>query len=150
MLHYTYGDYSSALKYAIMAEENKQGTMPSYDYTNIAFYYPLILLELLPAAAENQKELYWCTINGYLKTLRLWSKQSKSNFLHKYLLVLAEKSRVKGDYQRAMALYDEAIAEAGKNKFIQMEAMANELYGRFELKLLFEYPRLFMYSLFSL
>ncbi len=130
MLHYTYGDYTSALKYAIMAEENKQGTMPSYDYTNIAFYYPLILLELLPAAAENQKELYWCTINGYLKTLRLWSKQSKSNFLHKYLLVLAEKSRVKGDYPRAMALYDEAITEASKNKFIQMEAMANELYGR--------------------
>jgi len=133
ILHYTYGDYIGALKFAIMAEENKQGTMPAYDYTHIAFYYPLILLELYPAASVQKKESYWSSIIEYSKTLRDWSKHSKPNFLHKYLLVSAEKSRIKGDPTRAMVLYEEAITEANKAKFIQIEALANELYGKFLL-----------------
>ena len=76
---------------------------------------------LLAAIATNQEQL------------GLWAKNSPENYGHKHLLVAAELARLEGRPLEAAALYDQAIAAAGRERFLQDEALANELCGRFYL-----------------
>ncbi|WLT39129.1 PAS domain S-box protein [Synechocystis sp. B12] len=52
------------------------------------------------------------------------------NYLHKYHLVEAEKSRVLGQFFEAEEFYERAIAGAAENEFIQEEALAYELAAK--------------------
>src|SRR4029078_2287356 len=52
------------------------------------------------------------------------------NYLHKYLLVEAERARIAGKDLEAMDLYDKAIASARENDYIQNEALATELAAK--------------------
>ncbi|XZN92788.1 MAG: PAS domain S-box protein [Microcoleus sp.] len=65
--------------------------------------------------------------------LQQWADHAPMNHLHKYYLVEAEKYRVGEQYKEAIELYDRAIALAQKNKYIQEEALANELAAKFYL-----------------
>ncbi|MEM9457742.1 MAG: AAA family ATPase [Myxococcota bacterium] len=73
--------------------------------------------ERLARVAENQTQM------------KIWADHSETNFLHKYLLVEAERVRVAGG--DAMSLYDQAIERAGKHGFVHEQALANELAARY-------------------
>lgn len=73
--------------------------------------------ELLAQVADNQAQL------------SSWAGHGEANFLHKYLLIEAERARVTGG--DAMALYDQAIERAGQHGFVHEEALANELAARY-------------------
>ena len=77
--------------------------------------------ELMVAMATNQAQL------------GLWAKNSPENYGHKHLLVAAELARLQGRVNEAAALYDQAITAAGRERFLQDEALGNELCGRFYL-----------------
>ena len=68
-----------------------------------------------------------------LKWLREWVESCRETFHDKYTLVLAEVARIEGRDLDAMRLYEEAIQSAGKNGFIQNEAIAHEVAARFYL-----------------
>ena len=68
------------------------------------------------------------------KQMKVWSDNCPANFLHKYLLVEAEIARIFGRWQEAIDLYDQAIASAKEQEFIQNEAIANELAAKFWLE----------------
>ncbi len=55
------------------------------------------------------------------------------NYQHKYNLIEAELNRVKGNKEKAVALYQAAIEGANKNKYLNEEALAYELAGKFYL-----------------
>jgi tetratricopeptide (TPR) repeat protein len=55
------------------------------------------------------------------------------NFQHKYDLVEAERYALRGQQSQAMKYYDRAIKGARENEYIQEEALANELAGKFHL-----------------
>ncbi|WP_371357691.1 GAF domain-containing protein, partial [Hydrocoleum sp. CS-953] len=57
------------------------------------------------------------------------------NHQHKVDLVEAEKSRILGQNYQAGDFYDRAIFGAKENKYLQEEALANELAGKFYLDL---------------
>ncbi|MBP0029729.1 ATP-binding protein, partial [Roseofilum sp. Guam] len=65
--------------------------------------------------------------------IKRFADSCPENFLHKYLLVEAERARVAGKQMEVMELYDRAIAEAKASKYIQEEALANELAAQFYL-----------------
>jgi PAS domain S-box-containing protein len=65
--------------------------------------------------------------------MKTWVDSCPENFLHLYLLVAAEMARTSGDWSAAADLYDEALASASEFGFIQNEALANELAGKFWL-----------------
>jgi signal transduction histidine kinase len=65
--------------------------------------------------------------------LALWAENAPDNFAHKHALVLAEMARVEGRDADATRHYDEAIEGAGRTGFVQDEALAYELAGRFHL-----------------
>ncbi|MGD1903479.1 MAG: AAA family ATPase [Geitlerinemataceae cyanobacterium] len=68
-----------------------------------------------------------------LEILKHWAEHAPMNHQHKVDLVMAETSRVGGDRLAAIELYDRAIAGASANRYIQEEALANELFAKFYL-----------------
>jgi len=68
------------------------------------------------------------------ETFRIWAEASPSNHAHRHALVAAEIAALAGDQQHAIDLYDQAIRLAGENGFVQYEALANELAGKFHLR----------------
>ncbi|MBW4620758.1 MAG: AAA family ATPase [Cyanosarcina radialis HA8281-LM2] len=98
------------------------------------FYYSLTLIALYPQAALDEQERYWQQLETNQQRMKAWADNCPENFLHKYLLVEAEMSRISGHWQQAIDLYDRAIASAKENEFIQNEAIANELAAKFWLE----------------
>ena len=65
------------------------------------------------------------------RKMKKWADSCGDNFLHKYLLVRAEMLRVLGRKREAETLYDEAIASAQQNGYVQNQAIACELASKF-------------------
>ncbi len=97
------------------------------------YYSSLIFINLYSElCAEEQKEARE-QICSNQEQLQVWSENCPENFLHKYLLVEAERYRFLGKKVEAIESYDQAIGEAKENRFIQEEALANELFAKFYL-----------------
>ena len=73
-------------------------------------------------------------LDANLRQLRVWSDNCAENFLSKRLMVEAEIARITGDETAAADLYDEAIDAAHDGRFVQDEALANELAARFVME----------------
>jgi tetratricopeptide (TPR) repeat protein len=65
--------------------------------------------------------------------MQRWAQHCPMNFQHKYDLVEAERYALRGQQSQAMKYYDRAIKGARENEYIQEEALANELAGKFHL-----------------
>ncbi|MGK7921622.1 MAG: AAA family ATPase [Trichodesmium sp.] len=107
------------------------GTLP---ITEFNFYYSLILTALYPSVSETQQQEYWQKLETNQQQMKIWADNCQENFEHKYLLVKAEMANITGKKYRAIDLYNQAIASASKNEFIQYEALGNELAARCWLK----------------
>ncbi len=79
-------------------------------------------VEILARVKENQTQLR-----------QNWADHAPMNHRHKVDLVEAEKCRVLGQRAAAIELYDQAIAAAKSNGYLQEEALANELAAKFYL-----------------
>ncbi len=108
-----------------------QGLLP---YPRHIFIYSLLLASLYSQASESQKVEYSKKIWAYQKQLDIWAHNCPVNFLHLSCLVKAEIDRISGDVRNAIEMYDRAIAGAKENKYIQEEALANELAAKFYLE----------------
>ena len=91
----------------------------------------------LGACTLFSKEMYDQTIpkvNRNQRKLKKWANHAPMNHLHKFHLVEAEKFRVLGDKKEADHHYEKAIKLANENDYLQEEALANELAGKFYLQ----------------
>jgi len=131
ILHYLYGDYEGAKEFGALAEEYKWGIKPAYDVIHINLYYSLTLTALYPDATSKEQTAYWAIIETYTAELKTWSEHCEANYLHKYLLVEAEKARIQGKTTEAMSLYQQSIDSARQHNFQNFEALGNELYAKF-------------------
>ena len=68
------------------------------------------------------------------KKMKKWAYHAPMNYLHKWQLVEAERAKVLGKEEKAIAFYNQAIAGAKENQYIQEEALANELAAKFYLE----------------
>ena len=96
------------------------------------FYASLIAASLAAAGTGDAAERIERARQGG-RRLREWADSCPANFQHKALLVEAEVAGLDGDAWRAADLYDRAIVEAGRSGYLQEEALARELAGRFWL-----------------
>ena len=104
-------------------------------FTTFASYYFYSSLILLNNATGSTTEMSdnWQQVQSNQAKLKIWSVNCPENFLNKYLLVQAEICRIQGNTLEAIDLYDQAIACAKTNSYIQEEALANELAAKFYL-----------------
>jgi PAS domain S-box-containing protein len=130
-LLYTHGQFQASLSCVLEAENLITFIPGQYFIGEYNFYYSLILAVLYPAVSAAQQQQYWEKLAVNQKKMKIWADNCPENFLHKYLLVAAEMSRISGKWLEAMDLYDRAIASAREHEFVQNEALANELAGKF-------------------
>ncbi len=126
---YLYQEYGLALDCSLAAEQISSSIVGQYLVSEHNFYYSLILIALSTDSAAQQQ--YWDRLAVNQKKMKIWADNCPENFLHKYLLVAAEMARISGKWLEAMDLYDRAIAAAREHEFVQNEALANELAGKF-------------------
>ncbi|MDM8546196.1 AAA family ATPase [Candidatus Venteria ishoeyi] len=99
------------------------------------FYAALTYLAMLPTGSHRLQD--WQLRHkaaANRKKLHLYADRAPMNYRHKYLLVEAEWQRVQGHPERAASRYEQAIAGAAENGFIQDQGLACEAAARFYLE----------------
>lgn len=119
---------------AIEAFKQYEGAMKGLYHLPIFFFYKaLTLTALLEKSPLKKRSTMRRSIKQEIARFKKYAKHGPVNHLHKYLLLQAEWARVNGKALQAQHLYERAIASAAKEKFIQEQAIANELTCRFYL-----------------
>ena len=128
-----YGRHGEALEAAARAEPMLGAAMAMPIEATYHFCHALTLTALYPTVPAARREHYRQLLEDKLKKLRLWADHCPENFRNRHALVSAEIARIEGRDGDAMHLYEEAIRSAHENGFVQYEAIASELAGRFYL-----------------
>ncbi|MDM8558858.1 AAA family ATPase [Candidatus Parabeggiatoa sp. HSG14] len=131
---YLYDRLTDSLNAILKAQEVFAFISGSIFVAEHNFYHSLILVALYPKASTDQQEQYQAQLESNQKQMKIWADNCPENFLHKYLLVKAERAHIEGKELEAMDLYDQAIASIKEDEFIQNEALANELAAKFWLE----------------
>ena len=132
-LCYLFQEFQQAVEYADQFEDYAANAGSSFILTTVYFYDALARLAFYPDASETERAEILTKVAAKQEKMELWAKQAPMNFLHKFYLVEAERSRVLGKDSEARDYYDRAITLAHKNDYLNDEALAYELAGKFYL-----------------
>lgn len=132
-----YEDPDLALSMIALAEKSAPACAGLFFAGELPFYAGLALLASYPAKDAGEQPQLLEAITRRQEELARLAAQCPANYLHKSLLLAAERARVEGKELEAMDLYDQAIAAAQANEFLREEALASELFA----KLLFAHGR---------
>ncbi len=133
ILGYLFQDYQQAFENAELAEAHSNALSAAFKYSLIYFYGSLTYLAVYEEAdAEKQALILQKVAINQAKSQR-WAEYAPMNHLHKFYLVESERERVLGRQIEAMDYYEKAISLAAENNYLQEEALANELAGKFHL-----------------
>ncbi|GAK49842.1 ATP-binding region ATPase domain protein [Candidatus Moduliflexus flocculans] len=130
---YLYERYEDAWRMALHAEPllpSMAGIVAEAEYN---LYASLTLCALYLAADSLEQQQYRERLRVNQQRMQRWAENCAENFRHKYLLIEAEIARIEGRDWEAVANYRQAIAEARQQKFLQNEAIGNELFAKFWL-----------------
>jgi len=131
---YYFGNYTNALNYIVQAQHYLIAVSGLIFFPIFHFYAALTYLALFPTHPEIEQAEIIIQVENYQTTLHQWAQNAPMNYLHKWYLVEAEKQRVLGNKAAAIDFYDRAISLAKENKFLNEEALANELAAKFYLE----------------
>ncbi|AFZ35050.1 serine/threonine protein kinase [Stanieria cyanosphaera PCC 7437] len=133
MMFYLFGNYVEAFDYAKMTEKYLDSAIATPSVPIFYFYDSLARLAQYHQVAQLEKRKIINRVNHNIKKLRKWSTYSSENILHKLHLVLAEKNRIFGNNSQAIEHYDRAIKLAQEQKYLNEQALAQELAAKFYL-----------------
>ncbi|RPJ08086.1 MAG: GAF domain-containing protein [Spirochaetaceae bacterium] len=130
---YLFDNNKEVIKNANLAKKSIGGVGSAITIEEIVFYQSLAISDsiLFNSKINGKKNIKLLYKN--IKRLFKWSIHCEENFLHKYCLINAQKSAINNKDQEAMRLYDEAIASAHENGYVNIEAIANECAAKFYL-----------------
>lgn len=105
-------------------------------------YYFSYALSLIGACLKDRSRTseYLPLFNDILKRVKKWATLNPENHMGQYILLKAEKYRLKGAFKEAAECYEKAIADAHKQENFFRESLACELAAKFHLEL--EHTRL--------
>ncbi|WP_158502097.1 AAA family ATPase [Vitiosangium sp. GDMCC 1.1324] len=96
-----------------------------------SFYTALTLAACCDRSSPEEKVRLLEELAAHQRQLGIWADNCPENFRHKHQLVSAELARIEGRHLDAVKLYDLAVEGAHREQFLQDEALANELAGRY-------------------
>ncbi|MEG4294604.1 AAA family ATPase, partial [Microcoleus sp. C2C3] len=131
LLAYCYGNYTAALDHITQVKQYLMGVSGSVFVPIFHFYAALTHLALFRVQPAIEQTEILGLVETHQTTLHQWAQNAPMNYLHKWYLVEAEKHRVFGNKAEAIEMYDRAISGAKENKFLNEEALANELAAKF-------------------
>jgi predicted ATPase/signal transduction histidine kinase/tRNA A-37 threonylcarbamoyl transferase component Bud32 len=133
-LHYLFGQASQAQEYALKARERIDLRIGHYPSHEMAFYQGLILAALCGDAEESQRTRLRQRLQKMLELLEGWVEAGATPVFGPMLQLLrAETARVDGDLQAVAPAFERAISGAQQSGMLQVQALANELAGRYFL-----------------
>lgn len=130
-LHYMFGLSERAVEFFREAESYLLYGAGSYFIPLFYFYDTLAHAALAERLTTGDLSAILRRMDLNLAQLEVWDHFAPMNHRHKKNLMEAEKARLEGRYWEAVALYENAIEGARENEFLNEEALACELYGRF-------------------
>ncbi|MEG4809015.1 AAA family ATPase [Microcoleus sp. F8-D3] len=131
LLAYCYGNYTAALDHISQVKQYLMGVSGSAFVPIFHFYAALTHLALFPEQPAIEQTEIIALVETHQSTLQQWAQNAPMNYLHKWYLVEAERQRVLGNKAEAIEMYDRAIEGAKENKYVNDEALANELAAKF-------------------
>ena len=134
ILCYLFQQYDRAANHAGNAEKHLAALIGMVPFAVFHFYDSLAQLALFSETPQTNQKNIFRKVAKNQKKMKKWAHHAPMNYLHKWQLVEAERARVLGKDEKAMAFYDQAIAGAKENQYIQEEALANELAAKFYLE----------------
>ncbi|WP_373528478.1 AAA family ATPase [Nostoc sp.] len=138
IIFFTYRQYAEALNCALELSSFPVSILALPIETDYVLYYSLTLAALYPTVSSQEQKQFLQTLELHQHQLQYWANNCPANFLHKSQLVAAEIARIEGRELEAMRLYEQSIASAREQGFVQYEALANELAAKFYLEQKFE------------
>ncbi len=133
-LCYLFERYYQAVESAIQVRQYLDTIAASVRFSIFHFYDSLVQLAIYQNKTQLEQEEILIQVANNQDKIKFWASYAPMNYLHKFHLVEAEKNRVVGNYLEAMELYEQAIAGAIENEYIQEVALANELAAKFYLE----------------
>jgi PAS domain S-box-containing protein len=131
---YLLQDIPTALGYADAQLRYESAETTGMTKIHIWLFDGLTRLAAYPNSDALVKKQILQRVNFLQQNLLTRAKSMPGNFQHKYDLIEAEKCRVLAKPTLAMELYDRSIAGAKAHKYLQEEALANELAAKFYLE----------------
>jgi predicted ATPase/signal transduction histidine kinase len=129
---YLFGRYEEALAISAGARgDARNGLLGTPHGVTYRFYDALLVAAVAgnKGAFARQRDLR--LLRGYVRKFKTWAENAPMNFRHTYLILAAELSRLTKKDVAAIGQYEEAIKVAQENEFVQDEAIALELAGKF-------------------
>lgn len=131
ILCYIFGKYQEGLHHAKESRKLLEAVLAKFEIPNHHFFEALTMLAAYSDASGKQRSSLINQAKKNSGKLKTWAKDAPENFLHKHALLEAELNRIKGNFEKAAVLYDQAIKGASENNFLHEEAIARELAGKF-------------------
>ncbi|MCW6037267.1 AAA family ATPase [Spirulina subsalsa FACHB-351] len=133
ILAYLFGNLNHAQQYINQAQQYLMAVGGTVYIPVFHFYAALTSLTLCYELPETEQAEQLKIALSHQAILAEWANYAPMNYQHKWDLVEAEKCRILGQKRAAIELYDQAIAGAKTNQYIQEEALAHELAAQFYL-----------------
>ncbi|MEX3693315.1 AAA family ATPase [Paraburkholderia sp. BR14263] len=132
------GDYAAAADASLRAQGLLWASASYLEETEYHFFSALSLAACDDPVSRRERQKVIDTVGAHHRYLQLRAHACPENFENRATLVGAEIARLEGREIDAMRLYDEAIRSTRTNAFVNTEALANELAGRFYMARGFE------------
>ena len=133
VLCYLFGDIPNALAHAEVTEQYLDGLVGTPAVPIFYFYDALSRLAYYAQTPESERQTLLERVVADTERLQHWAQAAPMNYAHKLALVEAERARVEGALDTAREAYDRAIDAAREQGYVNEEALANELAGKFYL-----------------
>ncbi|NBU97856.1 MAG: hypothetical protein EBS19_06540, partial [Spirochaetia bacterium] len=128
---YLYGEYEKGYK-KLNEIENSIPILGSINsIAEYCFIHSLLLTRLFYSSDLETRSEFLDKLQDNQLKMKTWTLNCPENYYHKYLLIEAEIAGIEYKHYKASLLYDLAIIEAKKNKFIQNEGIACECASNF-------------------
>ena len=124
-------DYPAAMRYAELAETVIHGVRGMIWDALLCFNHALALTAVYESLESDRQVAAREKFELLRARMRLWADNAPQNFAQQYDLVHAEMLRIQGHYDDAITHYERAIKASHEQGFINIEALAYELCGRF-------------------
>ncbi|QRG67513.1 helix-turn-helix transcriptional regulator [Brevibacillus choshinensis] len=132
-IHFLFGHYQEAIGFAEKAREYLKYSTHLLHVPELVFYQSLAIAAECQSFSPPARSKHLKVLRKNIRQMKKWAESCPDNFLHKYLLMEAERARIDGRDQAAMDLYDQAIQSAKEQQYVRNEAIACELAAAFYL-----------------
>ncbi|MEN8907234.1 MAG: diguanylate cyclase [Clostridiales bacterium] len=134
MLCCIFNDYTDVALYIKKSNKYINAVTASIGIPVFKFYESLAYIQQIYTQSRSMKKKYLKSINKNQKVLKLYSKYSPSNHLHKYYLIEAELHGFLGNGNLSIEYYAKATETASKNEYLSEESISYECAGKYFLR----------------